>query len=416
MNNEPTYSIDEFERESRYIENQIWDTMVIEPGESVLFCGYGPDGSMVERAIEAGARVSVIEHRDSIIHEFAHLKALLLRGSTSVIPAKDGSFDVTVAFHYLHEVDPFFHAQVVSELARVGKRVCIVEPSPPSDPLGRRIALLYSQAKRELGQFEYYQPMEYWKKLLQAVKVEVAQSVYAFAKVPPREYLDDTIKLILDTMEVEEVPRAYMDELRAIAKRPGSQLLPQARFVLIGAGAGEIPAARPTKREAPKPPERLMPAAAAYEAAQRVFANQPAAQPGQTPGTALSPAAAPNPAWGYPTPEEAQPIMPPPPPPPTPAAAPPAPIAEPMRTFGLPPPPAAPPQAPFGAPPEAPAPSGWGSGEAIVPEVPPFGMPFAMPEAQITEEPGSPFGLPPMPGRPTGWQWEPPENSESETP
>lgn len=417
MNNEPTYSVDEFERESRYIENQIWDTMVIEPGDTVLFCGYGPDGGMVERAIQGGARVSVIEHRDSMIQAFAHVKALLLRGSTSVIPAKDGSFDVTVAFHYLHEVDPFFHAQVVSELARVGKRVCIVEPSPPSDPLGRRIALLYSQAKRELGQFEYYQPMEYWKKLLQAVKVEVAQSVYAFAKVPPREYLDDTIKLILDTMEVEEVPRAYMDELRAIAKRPGSQLLPQARFVLIGAGAGEIPAARPTKREAPKPPERLMPAAAAYEAAQRVFANQPG-KGGQQPAaasTSLPPSAAPS--WGSPSGEEAQPIMPPPPAPPAPVPSPaPPPLPEPMRAFGLPPPPAPPAATPFGAPPEAGPPAGWGTGEPGVPEVPPFGMPFAMPDAQLTEEPGSPFGLPPMPGRPTGWQWEPPEEPEAETP
>jgi len=41
VNETPRYSADEFQRESRYIENLIWDAMVIEPGARVLFCGYG---------------------------------------------------------------------------------------------------------------------------------------------------------------------------------------------------------------------------------------------------------------------------------------------------------------------------------------------------------------------------------------
>lgn len=403
MNNEPTYSIDEFERESRYIDNLIWDALVIERSERVLFCGFGPDGTWVKRTIERGADVTVIEHRDEVIREFEHLGARLMRGSTSVIPAKDHTFDIAVAFHYLHEVDPFFHAQVVSELARVGKRVAIVEPAPPSDPLGRRIALLYSQAKRELGQFEYYQPMEYWKKLLQAVKAEITQSVFAFGKVPPREYLHDTVELLLDTMEVEEAPRAYMEELRAIAKRPGSLLLPPARFVLIGAAAGELPQPRYTEREAPKAIPRAAPVAAA--------------RPQRTEYTA--PAVAP----------EFPPVMPPPPAPAVPQApaaaqpqpaAPPPPAAQPAEpTFGFPPPsqPApgfglpAPAETPFGAPP--PPVPGWGAPPPGQTEPAPFGMPFAIPPPQLPEQEGTPFGLPPAAERPSGWQWEPPEDEET---
>lgn len=392
MNSEPTYSIDEFERESRYIENLIWDTLVIEAGERVLFCGFGPDGSWIKRARDAGADVTVIEHRDEIIHEFESLGATLLRGSTSVIPAKDGSFDLAVSFHYLHEVDPFFHAQVVSELGRVGKRVAIVEPAPPSDPLGRRIALLYSQAKRELGQFEYYQPMEYWKKLLQAVKVEITQSVFAFAKVPPREYLYDTIELLLDTMEVEEVPRAYMEELRAIAKRPSAQLLPPARFVLVGAAAGELPQARYTQREAPK---RAQPQLAAAQPPPAPL-NQPQPQvPAQQPAIFSSG-------------QDIAPEMPPPPPPPAaaPAAAtaatPESPPAFGGPTFGGP---------TFGAPPQQEQPFGAPPAFGAAPQVEPapFGMPFAIPP-QMPDEQGSPFGLPPNSTKPAGWQWEPPED------
>ncbi len=257
MNDTPRYSADEFERESRYIENLIWDALVIEPGQRVLFCGYGEDARWVRRALEAGADVTVIEHREQLFRKFEDAGAKLLRGSTSVIPAKADTFESAIAFHYLHEQDPFFHAQIVSELARVAKRVAIVEPGPPADQIGKRIARLYSQAKRELGQFEYYQPLEYWRKLLQAVKANVSQHVFAFAKVPPREYLRDTIALLLDTMAVEDAPRGDLDELRALARRSDSMILPPARYVITGAAVGDLPQPIFTPREEPTPtPER----------------------------------------------------------------------------------------------------------------------------------------------------------------
>ncbi len=248
MSQQPVYTADEFESEARYIDRLIWEALAIEPGTKVLLCGYGPEGAYAKRAIATGAKVTVIEHRNEAINQYAKLDAKLLRGSTSVIPAKENSFDVAIAFHYLHEIDPFFHAQVLAELARVARRVVVVEPAPPADPLGKRIALLYSQAKRELGQFEYYQPLEYWKKLLQSVKADVSQHVFAFAKVPPREYLSDTVELMLHTIEVEDAPPEYVQELRQIAKRSDAQLLPPPRYVLAGAAAGELVLPKFTQR------------------------------------------------------------------------------------------------------------------------------------------------------------------------
>jgi hypothetical protein len=262
---EPRYSAGEFERECRYIENLIWDALVIEAGQRVLFCGYGADAKWVKRALAAGADVSVIEHRDDVIRKFEHVGARLLRGSTSVIPAKADTFDAGVAFHYLHETDPFFHAQIVSELARVARRIAIVEPGPPADALGKKIARLYSQAKRELGQFEYYQPLEYWRKLLQAVKADVSQHVFAFAKIPPREYLRDTIELLLDTMEVEDAPAGDLEELRAIARRSDTMILPPPRYVIAGAAAGSLPQPIFTPREEPSPTPALARAAQSAE-------------------------------------------------------------------------------------------------------------------------------------------------------
>ncbi len=390
----PFYTIDEFERESRHLERNVWEALDVAAGARVLMCGYGPDGAYVQRAIEAGADVTVIEHRDRAIAQFAHLGARLLRGSTSVIPARDRSFDLAISIHYLHEVDPFFHAQIVAELARVAHRVGIVEPAPPADALGKRIALLYSQAKRELGAFEYYQPIEYWKKLLQSVKADIAQHVFAFAKVPPHEYLDDTVELLLRTIEVEQAPQPYIDELRLIAARSESVLLPPPRFVLIGAPVGELTAPRFSARE-PKPEPAPEPVRAAAPPASAPTPAAPGAVSAET-GYEFPPVDAPA---SSPAPAAGKAVA-------TPAA--------PAQT--APAPAAVPPSAPAPRPAEAAAPPGFGFGNNLpfgVPQPPnpsaappppptPFGAPFAMP---APENPGAP---PPT----TAWQWEPPEGDE----
>ncbi|MEO9170151.1 MAG: methyltransferase domain-containing protein [Candidatus Baltobacteraceae bacterium] len=374
MNQEPVYTADEFEAESRHLDTLIWESIVVEPGIKVLFCGYGPDGRFVKRAIDAGARVTVIEHRDEVIRKFADMKATLMRGSTSVIPAKENSFDLAISHHYLHEIDPFFHAQVLSELARISRRVAVIEPAPPGDLLGRRIALLYSQAKRELGQFEYYQPLEYWKKLLQSVKADVSQHVFAFAKVPPREYLVDTVKLLLDTIEVEDAPPEFMDELRQIASRSDAQLLPPPRYVLVGAAVGELPAPHFTQRIAKSPvrvrPAEIAPPAPAANAAPpapRVITNDA--------GYEFPPVEPPaKPAW-----QPAQPLEPPP-----------------AFTPGL----------PFGAPPppSPPMPENTSANQGL-----PFGVPFAVGDGDTNLG----FGLPPEGVPPaTSWEWEPPEGDK----
>ncbi len=382
----PVYTADEFRRESEYLETLLWEAIALQPGSKVLFCGYGPDGRHVERAVREGAKVTVIEHRNEQINAFAHLGATLLRGSTSVIPARDGSFDLAISFHYLHEIDPFFHAQVLFELSRVAKRIALIEPAPPADPLGKRIALLYSQAKRELGQFEYYQPLEYWKKLLQSVKADVSQHVFAFAKVPPREYLLDTIALLIDTIEVEEAPALYVDDLREIAKRSDVQLLPPPRYVLVGAALGDLVAPTFTQR-----------------ATQNAIATRPSTAVAPQPASPKVAPAAPviSQETGY--------EFPPVEPPAAPHMAPAAPHVPTEQGFGehagfgsSEPAPSFSPGLPFGAP----APPDTTS--APPPQPYPFGAPFAMPGESVA------FGVPPEGVPPeSSWEWEPPEEPKA---
>ncbi len=358
----------EFQRESYRIDEQIWNALALRTGERALFVGVANEGAWIARALEIGLDVTVVAADDAAIALIEKLGAKPMRGSATMIAATENAYDVTIAMHYLHEIDPGFHSQVVSELARVGRRAAIVEPSPPADPLGKRIAALYARAKRESGQFEGYQPIEYWRKLLAAVKADVWQNLFTFTRVPSREAVAETFSLVLGAMAIEALPKKYLDELRALAARRDAQLLPLSRIVLVGIGAGQpLPqgsgsAFRPNVVLGPEPaPAKPLPAGVAPAIPQ---ALAPAPAPPNSFGFAPDPPGVPGAAWDAPGPR----------PGPTPKVSPPA---------GKPP--APPPPAPAGSP---------------------FGAPFALPGDEV------PFGEPPDPKDGFGWSWEPPEEDE----
>jgi hypothetical protein len=359
--------ITEFQRESYRIDEQIWNALALRPDERAIFLGLANDGAWVARAVEIGVDVTVVASTDAQIAAAERAGASAMRGSATMIAATEGSYDVAVAMHYLHEIDPGFHGRVVSELARVARRVAIVEPSPPADPLGKRIAALYSRAKREGGQFEGYQTIDYWRKLLAIVKAEVWQNLFTFTKVPPRNAVAETVSLVLDAMAIEDLPQGYLDELRAIAARPDAQLLPLSRIVLVGTAAGVALGSgtvAPFRKDVlpDAPVARLAPIAAAPPAAPpRVGPSAPAAPPG---GWHPEPQAPGSPVPGF-GPDPDAPIMPP---------------VIPLPVVPAPPPPAA------GAP---------------------FGAPFALPGEPEGDTP--PFGAPGEPQNGFGWSWEPPE-------
>jgi hypothetical protein len=370
--------VSDFQRESYRIDEQIWAALALRTGERALFLGTANEGAWIARAVEIGVAVTVVVTSDAAIALVEKLGATAMRGSATMIPATANAYDVAVAIHYLHEIDPGFHTDVVGELARIAKRVAIVEPSPPADALGKRIAALYARAKRDTGQFEGYQPIEYWRKLLAAAKADVYQNLVTFTRVPPKEAVAETVSLILDAMAIEEMPKEYLDELRALAAHRDAQLLPLSRIVLVGTAAGEpIPqgsgaAFRPNVTPAPPP--------------QAALAPQPAFAP-------PSPPAAP-----------ADPYSP---------AAPQAPV--PVPGFGFRPDPPPLPWDPPSPDPRTPPPPPELSGTpgALPPAAAPFGAPFALPE-----DPGedAPFGAGSEPRTGFGWAWEPPEDEPQPKP
>jgi len=165
-------NVTEFQRESRRIDQLIWDTMSLVDGERILFCGSGNDAAWVRRAIEIGVSVTVIRVQRGATRTARGVDVKVLRGSTTMIPARKRQLRCGGGLS-LPPRDSIrtFHALTVSELARVGRR-------NRSWSAGTALGSLREadrgastrRAKYEAGAFEEYQPMEYWRKLLGIVK------------------------------------------------------------------------------------------------------------------------------------------------------------------------------------------------------------------------------------------------------
>jgi hypothetical protein len=232
----------EFTLEALRIEEMVWAALAVQPHSEIVFCGYENSKSIIERALAIGAKVTVIDSQSDGLRAASELGIEAIRASTTNIPIKNDRFALAIAHHYLHEVDPTYHTQILSELGRIARNIAIVEPGPPSDLLGSRIASLYSRAKRRLGQFEQYQNMEHWRRLLLGIRAHVTPAEIRYAHLPPKAFLHETMAMVLDSVKIAGAPEDDLKALRGVAQASDAQLVPQPRYVLLaGMSAADIP-------------------------------------------------------------------------------------------------------------------------------------------------------------------------------
>ena len=232
----------EFATEAHRIEELILAALAIEPQTEVLFCGFENSRVAIDRALAIGAKVAVIETRPELLRAAQSLGIEAIRASATGIPIRAGRFQLAVAYHYLHEVDPTYHTQIIFEMGRVAKRIAIVEPGPPSDLLGSRIASLYARAKQRLGQYEHYQTLEYWRRLLLGIRSHINPVEIRYAHLPPLPFLHRTMEVILESIKIAGADEEDLRSLYGLAAASDTQLIPQPRYVLLaGMSAADIP-------------------------------------------------------------------------------------------------------------------------------------------------------------------------------
>ncbi|MDI6916204.1 MAG: class I SAM-dependent methyltransferase [Thermoplasmatales archaeon] len=209
--------ISEYEKEQKMIEQKIWALPKIEKGLA-LDIGVGDKGLSTRKLIELGAKVVAVDFDLNNLIKQKNLDKLV-QCNAPHLPFKNSVFDLSVAFFTLHEINPRLHLNVVSEMARVSKKVMIVEPMPGQEPVNKRYDDVWSKAMHSIGKFEDHQEIMYWKKLMEkcSLGIVVCEKFREKNRIPPQK-VDESIEGIVTLMNSYGVSKKYIEEIKGLGK------------------------------------------------------------------------------------------------------------------------------------------------------------------------------------------------------
>lgn len=206
-----------FERERNEIRERIWAFLHLKAGESVLDVGVGHTAYSLNKLIELGCSVTSIDLNFAVLHEYKTPHADFVRCDAACLPFKDKPFILSLANFTFHEIDPFLHEKVVSELGRVSKRIMIVEPVTGEDPVCRRYQEIWTAAMHSMKRFEDYQTMDYWINLLRGcgAKITTTETMHSCVRLRGKE-ANDYMATVVSNLREEGVSDKYIAEMRKI--------------------------------------------------------------------------------------------------------------------------------------------------------------------------------------------------------
>lgn len=136
------------------------------------------------------------------------------------LPFKDDSYDFSLAFFSMHEIDPKKHKDVLSETKRISNAVVIIEPLPSTDKTGKIYGKIWQMAMDSVGKFEVYQPLGYWVSLVSGLKPKkISQFQLKMAKRVTNTNADDFCKQSIEHFKKIGVNNGFIGELYELAEK-----------------------------------------------------------------------------------------------------------------------------------------------------------------------------------------------------
>ncbi|PIV68007.1 MAG: hypothetical protein COS08_07470 [Euryarchaeota archaeon CG01_land_8_20_14_3_00_38_12] len=207
-----------YEKEQKMIDQKIWSLPKIEKGLT-LDMGVGDKGFSTRKLIELGAKVVAVDSDLNNLIKQKNLGNILIQCSALHLPFKSSVFVLSVAFFTLHEINPRLHLNVVSEMARVSRKIMIVEPMPGQEDINRRQDNIWSKAMHSIGRFEDYQEIMYWKKLMEkcGLRITICETFRGKNRIPPQK-VDEFIKGTVTLMNSYDVSKKHIEEIKDLGK------------------------------------------------------------------------------------------------------------------------------------------------------------------------------------------------------
>jgi ubiquinone/menaquinone biosynthesis C-methylase UbiE len=147
----------------------IWKELDVRSGQKALDIGVGIKGFSAKQMLDQKLKVVGIDIDPNCQTLSDELGFPIHICDASLLPFEEDSFDFSLAFFSMHEIDPKKHFDVFSEMKRVSKKVAIIEPLPSTDELSRIYDRIWQEAMESVGKFEIHQPIDYWINLMLAL-------------------------------------------------------------------------------------------------------------------------------------------------------------------------------------------------------------------------------------------------------
>lgn len=171
-------------------------------------------GESTKKLVNLGARVIAVDREIEKLKKYEDLAIPLIKCDIINLPFDNRIADLAVFYFTLHEIDPLLHREVISNACKVSSKIMVAEPSPKGCATYQRCAELGRRAMHSIGRFEDYQPISYWKKLIESCGFEIVvlKRIKQNRDIPPT-VLEKTVKSTIEKWRKLSVESKYVNEM-----------------------------------------------------------------------------------------------------------------------------------------------------------------------------------------------------------
>ena len=191
-------------------EEEIWSSTGIK-GLTVIDFG---TGESTKKLIDLEAKVIAVDRDAEKFKKYGNMDVRLIKCEITNLPFNNKIADLAVFYFTLHEIDPLLHKKVISNAYKVSSKIMVVEPYPKGCSAYKRYAELWGRAMHSIGRFEDYQPISYWKELIESCGFEIAvlKRIRQNRDIP-LDVLEETVHNTMKEWRKLSVASKYVNEM-----------------------------------------------------------------------------------------------------------------------------------------------------------------------------------------------------------
>jgi len=214
----------DYEIEQKRVEKEIWSSIDV---KNLTVIDFEIGDVSTKKLIDLGAKVVAVDNDMEKLKNYNNLGIPLIKCDIVNPPFNNKISDLAVFYFTLHEIDPLMHEKIISSACTISSKIMIVEPSPNGCTAYQRYKKLWRDTMHSINRFEDYQPISYWKTLIEncGFKITVSNRIKQ-NKTVPFAVLEDIVQNTIKNWKKLSIENKYinkMNEFLKYAKKKGTK-------------------------------------------------------------------------------------------------------------------------------------------------------------------------------------------------